>query len=116
MIYPKHQFRYSILIAVLQVALLLWIPENVAFVSTLLWLLALTLLWVYRFEKSSLVVFFVIGLGGFCAEALVVTKGAWTYETQQFLQLPWWLISLWGTVGVSIVKFSDKVKQRYGNE
>ena len=54
-------------------------------------------------SKKLWLIFLISGLGGATIEAISIYFGIWSYNVQNFLGIPFWLIPLWGFAGVYIV-------------
>lgn len=103
----------SLSIAIVQVVAVTWFYSEPLIVYPILLLSTGILLWIFSFSKPYVTMFVVTAVSGFLAEAIVVTQGAWMYATQDILQLPYWLLLLWGSVGVVIMFSGHQLIERY---
>ncbi|MFW6210318.1 MAG: hypothetical protein ACOC4E_02385 [Patescibacteria group bacterium] len=110
-----HASKVTVLIAAFQIYLVTAHYEHEWVVTGLLLLSAVLLLWRFSFSAMAWWPFAIFAVSGFVAEAIVVTGGAWTYETQHLLGLPVWLPILWGSVGVASIRMVEKLQRRYGS-
>lgn len=109
----RHKLATSTIVALVQIYLITYHYQQNYFVFISLLISALFLLWIFQFSTRMQCIFFIVGFFGFVAEALVVTSGAWIYDTQHLLGLPLWLPILWGSVGVATACLSDKLSRNY---
>ena len=109
----KRQLTTGIIIAVIQIYLITYHFEQVWFVTSALAVSALIILWKFHFSKRMMLMFLIVAISGFVAEAVVVTNGAWTYASPHVLGLPIWLPIIWGSVGVVAAHLSDKLTKKY---
>lgn len=112
----RHILKVAIGVAVVQVALVTFLYQQELLVTILLAVSALALLWYMSFSRIAWISFLVFAASGFIAEAIVVTGGAWVYDTQHVFGLPIWLPLLWGGVGLASVRLTEKLQQRYGRK
>ncbi|MCB9810652.1 MAG: hypothetical protein H6779_02270 [Candidatus Nomurabacteria bacterium] len=112
----KKAITASIIVAFIQIYLVTFHFSNTLFVTSGLLISVLYLWWQFSFARSALIMFVVIAVCGFSAEAIVVTQGAWVYQTQHWLSLPLWLPILWGSVGVALLPFSKILLRTYGEK
>ena len=102
------------LVALVQIYTVTFLYQDTLLTTLLLAVSSVVLLWKLGWTRVHVLSFVLIGVAGFAAEAVVVTRGAWVYADQHILGLPVWLPILWGSVGVMSVWLTEKINQKYG--
>ena len=83
--------------------------ENNLLLLILLLLIGILMLSINR-SKTKLIVFLFCGFYGTIAEALAIYYGAWQYNNDSFLNVPFWLPVLWGIAAISILETANFIK------
>lgn len=104
----KKRFIVAV-IAALEIAAVSFLHNNEGLVFFATTALALGLLATFKFNKLYLRSFILFGVLGMLAELLPVYMGAWTYSTNDLLGVPAYLPILWGSAGVVIVYWANKI-------
>jgi uncharacterized membrane protein YoaT (DUF817 family) len=62
-------------------------------------------------DKASVIVYVFCFIFGALAEIIAIYFGAWTYSSQQFAGIPFYLSFVWGNAGVFIKSFNELIKK-----
>lgn len=60
-------------------------------------------------SKTTLIVFFIGGILGPLSEIVAINYGAWSYTNSNFLNIPIWLLLLWGNASVFIHQTAKEI-------
>ncbi|MDO8556835.1 MAG: hypothetical protein Q7R96_06735 [Nanoarchaeota archaeon] len=66
-------------------------------------------------QKSELILYIIVGIGGAIAETIPIYVGAWTYGQSQVVGIPIWLPPLWGLAGLVSKWFFEDITLYYKN-
>lgn len=111
--FKKDSIVVPSFVAALDIYLVTFYFEETYFITSVLVVGVLVLLWTQSFSRESVLMFLVVGILGFFAESLVVTNGAWVYQSQHLLGLPVWLPLLWGSVGIVSIRLVNRLQIQY---
>ena len=109
----SHEIRgliFNGIFAVLSLAIVVIFYKNIALTTLLLSALAIIALLKWR-NKNTLIIFIVGGILGTIAEIIGVSFGVWNYSVANFLNVPSWLLVLWGNVAIFIYRLSNEIKK-----
>jgi uncharacterized membrane protein YoaT (DUF817 family) len=104
----KKRFIVAV-IAALEIVAVSFLHNNELLVFFATLALALGLLATFKFSKLYIKSFILFGALGTLAELLPVYMGAWTYSTNDLLGVAAYLPILWGSAGVVIVHWANKI-------
>ncbi len=104
----KKQFNYSwknnlfnLIFAVLTLIIILFLYKSIM-LSTIL-LLSLSIIALIKWKsKITLLVFIFGAIFGALAEIIAINFGIWSYSTSNFINIPLWLLILWGNAAIFI--------------
>ena len=108
-----HEIRgliFNGIFAVLTLTIVVNFYRNINLTTLLLSVLAIIALLKWR-NKNTLIIFIVGGILGTIAEIIGVSFGVWNYSVANFLNVPSWLLVLWGNVAIFIYRLSNEIKK-----
>lgn len=80
---------------------------------TLTLLILSSIILLYKAKKEEYILFILCAISGAIAEIIAITGGAWTYNNNSFLGIPYWLPILWGIAGIFMYRVGRILKNYF---
>lgn len=101
---------FNVVFLILNVLVVITLYKNN--LLTFLILLVIALIGLFKWKsKLTLIIFICVGIIGPLLESLSISFGAWSYSSPDILNIPLWLLILWGNAGAFIYQTTREIKK-----
>jgi hypothetical protein len=101
---------FNAVFALLTISIVIIFYKNIMITSVLL--LILTIIGLLKWKSKLTIIIFIFGaIGGSISEMIAINYGVWNYSIINFLNIPFWLILVWGNATAFIYQTSLEIKR-----
>ena len=106
----RWNILFDILIMVIDTIIVYFFYKNIILTTILISLVSITALIKWK-SKITLIIFLISGIIGSSLEIIIINSGAWKYSLLNFINIPIWLILLWGVTGAALYQLAIEIKK-----